>query len=89
MTAAANLIFIPLIFLSPLLIPYHYLKPWMQLAADVNPTRYVMEGMRSLLITGWDSNLLIRAFVASMIFGAVMGAAALVTSRMRLPVIYR
>ena len=44
MTAAANLIFIPLIFLSPLLIPYRYLKPWMQVAADVNPTRYVVFG---------------------------------------------
>jgi ABC-2 type transport system permease protein len=89
MTAAANLIFIPLIFLSPLLIPYTYLKPWMQLAADVNPTRYVMEGMRSLLITGWDGELLIKALVASVVFGAVMGMAALATSRLRLPAIYR
>jgi len=89
MTAAANLIFIPLIFLSPLLIPYHYLKPWMQLAADINPTRYVMEGMRSLLITGWDGQLLVKALVASMVFGAVMSAAAVATSRIRLPGMYR
>jgi ABC-2 type transport system permease protein len=89
MTAAANLIFIPLIFLSPLLIPYDYLKPWMQVAADVNPTRYVMEGMRSLLISGWDGRMLLEAVAASLAFGAVMAAAALTTIRMRLPAIYR
>ena len=88
-TAAANLIFIPLIFLSPLLIPYEYLKPWMQVAADVNPTRYVMEGMRSLLTVGWDTRLLMKALIASLAFGSAMCAAALVTIRMRLPSIHR
>lgn len=83
MTAAANLIFIPLIFLSPLLIPYEYLKPWMQVAADVNPTRYVMEGMRSLLISGWNPRLLTEAVLASLAFGAIMGVAALMTIRKR------
>jgi len=89
MTAAANLIFIPLIFLSPLLLPYEYLKPWMQVASDVNPTRYVMEGMRTLLIAGWNGRLLMEAIAASLAFGAVMGALALVTIRKRLPAIYR
>jgi ABC-2 type transport system permease protein len=84
MTSAANLIFIPLIFLSPLLVPYAYLKPWMQLAATVNPTRYVMEGMRSLLIAGWNSRLLLEALAASLAFGIAMGVAALVVIRMRL-----
>lgn len=88
-TAAANLIFIPLIFLSPLLIPYEYLKPWMQVAADGNPTRYVMEGMRSLLISGWDGQSLMKALVASLIFGVVMGAAALTAIRLRLPSVNR
>jgi len=85
MTAAANLIFIPLIFLSPLLVPYAYLKPWMQVASDVNPTRYVMEGMRSLLIAGWDGHLLIEAVAASLVFGGVMVTAALAVVRVRLP----
>lgn len=89
MTAAANLIFIPLIFLSPLLVPYEYLRPWMQVAADVNPTRYVMEGMRALLITGWNGRLLAEAVTASLVFGALMGTAALVTIRRRLPGAHR
>jgi ABC-2 type transport system permease protein len=83
MTSAANLIFIPLIFLSPLLVPYEYLKPWMQTAADFNPARYITEGMRSLLIEGWDGALLGKALVASIAFVAVMGAFALVVIRLR------
>jgi ABC-2 type transport system permease protein len=84
MTSAANLIFIPLIFLSPLLVPYEYLKPWMQTAADFNPARYVTEGMRSLLIEGWDGQMLLDALAASLAFGLVMGAVALLVIRSRL-----
>jgi ABC-2 type transport system permease protein len=84
-TAAANLIFIPLIFFSPLLVPYRYLEPWMQAAADVNPTRYVMEGMRSLLITGWSAQPMIEAATATCLFGFGMGALALAVLRWRLP----
>jgi ABC-2 type transport system permease protein len=84
-TAAANLIFIPLIFFSPLLVPYRYLEPWMQAAADVNPTRYVMEGMRSLLITGWSAQPVIEAATATCLFGFGMGALALAVLRWRLP----
>lgn len=84
MTAAANLIFVPLIFLSPLLVPYQYLKPWMQVASTANPTRYVMEGMRSLLISGWDERALLEAVGASLVFAVLMGTVALVAIRLRL-----
>lgn len=83
MTSAANLIFIPLIFLSPLLVPYEYLKPWMQTAANFNPARYVTEGMRSLLIEGWDVSKLTDALLASLAFGLVMGIVALAVIRSR------
>lgn len=82
-TSAANLIFIPLIFLSPLLVPYEYLKPWMQTAADLNPVRYVTEGMRSLLIEGWDGSMLADALLASLAFALAMGAVAIVVVRSR------
>ncbi len=83
-TAAANLIFIPLIFFSPLLVPHEYLKPWMQVVADLNPTSYVMEGMRSVLIDGWGGQPLLEAFGASLAFGITMAATALLVIRYRL-----
>lgn len=82
-TSAANLIFIPLIFLSPLLVPYEYLKPWLQTAADLNPVRYVTEGMRSLLIEGWDGRMLAEALGASLAFALAMGVLAVVVVRSR------
>lgn len=84
MTAAANLIFIPLVFFSPLLVPYDYLKDWMQAIADFNPARYVTEGMRSLLIDGWDAGVLADAVLASLVFVLVMGTAAILVVRSRL-----
>ncbi|HET7445093.1 MAG TPA: ABC transporter permease [Solirubrobacterales bacterium] len=84
-TAAANLIFVPLIFFSPLLVPYRYLEPWMQAIADVNPTRYVMEGMRSLLIVGWNAEAVAEAAAATCLFGLAMGAFAVAVLRWRLP----
>jgi ABC-2 type transport system permease protein len=83
MTSAANLIFIPLIFLSPLLVPYEYLKPWMQRAADFNPARYVTDGMRSLLIDGWEGQVLMEALAASIAFGLLMGLLAVWVIRSR------
>jgi ABC-2 type transport system permease protein len=85
MTATANLIFIPLIFFSPLLVPYQYLKPWMQRAADSNPTRYVMEGMRGILEGHSSSLLLVKSAVACCVFFLAMLALALTALRLRLP----
>lgn len=82
-TAASNLIFVPLIFLSPLLVPYEYLKPWMQTVADVNPVRYISEGMRSLLMAGWDVSKLEDALLASLVFAGVMTGVAIVVIRVR------
>lgn len=84
MTSAANLIFIPLIFFSPLLVPYGYLKPWMQTVADFNPARYVTEAMRSLLIEGWNVEVLVEGLIASLAFALAMGIAAVVIIRSRL-----
>jgi ABC-2 type transport system permease protein len=89
MTAVANLIFIPLIFFSPLLVPYRYLKPWMQEAADVNPTRYVMEGMRGILEGNGSTPLLVKSAAACCAFFLVMLVLALLALRLRLPRLIR
>lgn len=80
LTSAANLIFIPLIFMSPLLVPFEYLKPWVQDLSGLNPASYVMEGMRSLTVFGWRSEPLLKAFAACASFAliTVMGAVVVV-----------
>ena len=47
---SGGLIFFPLLFLTPNLVPRELLTPAMEVAATVNPVTYLMEGMRSLIL---------------------------------------
>jgi ABC-2 type transport system permease protein len=49
-TNSAGLIFFPLLFLTPNLVPRNLLTHPMEIAATINPVTYVMEGMRSLIL---------------------------------------
>ena len=59
-TNSAGLIFFPLLFLTPNLVPRELLTRPMEIAATVNPVTYVMEAMRSLILRDirWGSVLL-------------------------------
>jgi ABC-2 type transport system permease protein len=51
---AGTFIFFPLLFLSTTFVPYDLIQSsWLKVAAKINPTTYVFEGMRALLIDGW------------------------------------
>jgi ABC-type multidrug transport system permease subunit len=50
----ATFLFFPLIFVAPTFLPREALEGWLETAAAFNPTTYVLEGMRALLIDGWD-----------------------------------
>jgi ABC-type multidrug transport system permease subunit len=50
----ATFLFFPLIFVAPTFLPREALEGWLETAAAANPTTYVLEGMRALLIDGWD-----------------------------------
>ena len=51
---AATLAFFPLLFLSSTFVPLKFLDGWLKVAATINPTTYVFEGMRAVLMTGWN-----------------------------------
>lgn len=47
---AGTLLFFPLIFLSTTFVPKDLIEAeWLKIAATINPTTYIMEGMRSVL----------------------------------------
>jgi ABC-2 type transport system permease protein len=65
-----------LIFLSSVLIPRHLIEhDWFRAIATYNPVSYLVEGLRSLIITGWDAEALALGFGVAMAI-AVAGAAA-------------
>ena len=59
---AATFVFFPLVFLSPTFLPREQLQGWLQVASAVNPTTYVLETMRGVLIDGWDLGQLASGF---------------------------
>jgi ABC-type multidrug transport system permease subunit len=69
---AATFIFFPLVFLAPTFLPRDQLQGWLQVAVVFNPTTYVLEAMRGVLITGWNAGQLAAGFVV--IGGLCVGA---------------
>ena len=66
------------IFLSSINLPRNLIEAdWFRFVATVNPISYLVEGIRSLVITGWDAQALILGFgCAIAIMGLAIGGAA-------------
>ncbi len=68
-----------LLFLSSAVLPRDLIaQDWFQTVATINPVSYLIEGMRSLIITGWDGEALALAFgVAVAIFAVGLASSTL------------
>jgi ABC-2 type transport system permease protein len=56
-------LFFVLFFLSSILLPRDLIEhDWFHTVATYNPVSYLVEGLRSLIITGWDGEALALAF---------------------------
>jgi ABC-2 type transport system permease protein len=53
-TQSSFLLFFPLLFLTPNFVPFNRLSPLMETLAHINPVSYVIVGLRSLVIDGWN-----------------------------------
>jgi len=65
------------LFLSSATLPRDLIEQgWFATAASINPVSYLIEGLRSLFITGWDAEALGLAFgVAIVLFAAGLAGA--------------
>lgn len=54
-TQSSFLLFFPALFLTPNFVPFDRLSSAMQTLARINPISYVIVGVRSLVINGWDA----------------------------------
>ncbi len=64
------------LFLSSMNLPRNLIEiDWFRFAATVNPVSYLIEGIRSLIITGWDAQALVLAFgTAGLLFASSIAA---------------
>jgi ABC-2 type transport system permease protein len=76
-----------LLFLSSVSLPRNLIEiGWFRTVATINPVSYLIEGIRSLIITGWDGQALALAFgVASavVVIGLSAAGASLKTRMVR------
>jgi ABC-2 type transport system permease protein len=74
-TNSGGLIFFPLLFLTPNFVPRDMLTEPMEVAATINPVTYLMEALRSLILTDLDWDKILPGFAVVLALGAVMLAA--------------
>jgi ABC-2 type transport system permease protein len=68
---SAFLLFFPFLFLTTSYVPRSQLTGWLNTVAGWNPVTYLLEGLRSLVIEGWDFAALGKALVAVAVVGAL------------------
>ena len=57
---------------------------WFREIATYNPVSYLVEGMRSLIIAGWDGEALAKGFGFAIAIGVIAWTAAIVSMRTRM-----
>jgi len=62
---ASFILFFPFAFLTTSFLPQEALTGWLSTVATYNPVTYVLDGLRSVVSTGWDMDRLLQGFGAS------------------------
>lgn len=76
-------LFFPLFFLSDAVVPKQELAGWYQAVATYNPVTYLVDALRSLILTGWEPVALIKGALALTILGIISFSAAMLAFRGR------
>src|SRR5213592_3247237 len=76
-TNTSFLLFFPLLFLTPNFVPFDRLTPVMETLARINPVSYVIVGLRSLIIQGWNLGKLAACLGVTVAMGVVLTALSL------------
>jgi ABC-2 type transport system permease protein len=77
-------LFFVAIFMSSINLPRDLIEQdWFRFVATINPISYLVEGIRSLVITGWDARALLLGFgfALAIVVVAIGGAAASLKTR--------
>jgi ABC-2 type transport system permease protein len=74
-----------LLFLSSMNLPRELIEiDWFRTVATWNPVSYLVEGLRSLIVTGWDATALLRGFGVALVVLVAGFAAASASMRTRM-----
>jgi ABC-2 type transport system permease protein len=76
-TQSSFLLFFPALFLTPNFVPFDRLSSAMETLARINPISYVIVGVRSLVIDGWDAGKIGACLLVIVALGLVLTALSL------------
>lgn len=82
-TQGGSFLFFPLTFLTATFVPVSLLSGWIKTAAEYNPITYILEAMRSVLLEGWQPEILLRGLISALVMGIVLFVFALLSLRAR------
>lgn len=82
-TQGGSFLFFPLTFLTATFVPVALLSGWIKTAAEYNPITYILEAMRSVLLEGWQPEILLRGTSSALVMGIVLFVFALLSLRSR------
>lgn len=82
-TQGGSFLFFPLTFLTATFVPVSLLSGWIKTAAEFNPVTYLLEAMRSLLLTGWEGEALLRGLGSAAGLGIILFLFAMFSLRSR------
>ena len=82
-TQVGFLIFFPLLFLSPAFAPKEIFANWLEFLATLNPVTYILQGMRHLILEGWDWRSFAEALASILGIGAFTFTMTLLALRSR------
>ncbi len=85
--AAVNssfILFFPFAFLTTAFLPKQALTSWLSSIATYNPVTYLLDALRSLIMTGWDGTALLKGVAAIAVVGLVSFSLCLAAFRARI-----
>ncbi len=82
-TGGASFLFFPLSFLTATFTPAEQLVGWIRTAATYNPITYILEAMRALFNTGWDTEIMLRGLSSCLAIAVVTFILAFWSLRVR------
>ena len=71
-TSTFSLLLFPIMFISTAFVPEPLMPRWMQFVNEWNPITYLIEAIRTLMVTGYDWGVIGKALLSLGILGVVL-----------------
>jgi ABC-2 type transport system permease protein len=76
-TSTISLLLFPVVFMSTAFVPAELMPDWMRIVNDWNPITFLIEAIRSIMVSGYDWELIGKSLLSMAAIGVVLHAVTL------------